>query len=188
MKRKAPSLAICPKVTYSLFMLFMTHRHSYLYFTICLALFSGAIPFKSLAKTPLPEAPIWQFKLPLFGQDGYKRWDLEGREGHFSGNEGRLEVQGMRLRVFTTGASHQLEATLESPQATLFPKSRKAEGNEYLFLTTSQYTVVGHGWRWEEVNHDTLQPIYRVVLKSDVRVVFKDSLDRVFKQSKSLEL
>lgn len=166
----------------------MIRRHYYFLFTLCLALFLEAIPFISLAKTPLPEAPIWQFRLPLFGQDGYKRWDLEGREGHFSGNEGRLEVKGMRLRVFTAGASQQLEATLESPQATLFPKSRKAEGSEYLFLTTPHYTVVGHGWRWEEIDHGTAQPMYRVVLESDVRVVFKDSLDRVFKQPKALEL
>ncbi len=130
------------------------------------------------AKTAPAEAPFCQFKLPIFGEDGYKKWDLYGQEGQFNGTDQRVDIKGMRLRVFNDSNVQSLTATLESPSATVFPKLRRAEGKEFVFLTTSHYTIVGHGWLWEECAHDSPSPYYRIILQSDVRVVFKESKEK----------
>lgn len=140
----------------------------YLIFILC--------SLTSWAKTIPLEAPIQEFRLPIFGDNGYKRWDIEGREGHFAGESSVMKIQGMRLRVYSGNADLGLEATLESLEATLWPKKRFAEGHEYLFLTTPEYTVVGYGWSWEEVGREDTRLDYKVILKSDVCITFKSAL------------
>jgi hypothetical protein len=132
--------------------------------------------FSLRAKTIPLEAPIQAFRLPIFGDQGYKSWDIEGKEACFSGDSQSMVVQGMRLRIYSGGDPLILEATLESPQAHLFPKNRRAEGHEYVFLTTRNYNVVGYGWSWEELPHTGTDMHYKVILKSDVKITFKSDL------------
>jgi len=138
----------------------------------------------SPGKTDLPEAPVQCFRLPIFGPNGFKRWDLTGKEGLFSPDSSQVSIEGMRLSVFDGSADLKLEATLESPSAIFYTKTKQAEGSGFLFLTTPHYTAVGHGWTWaESKNTDTYR--YQVCLKSDVRVVFKN-LNLDWQQAQSI--
>ena len=143
-----------------------------------------------MAETLIPEAPITQFQLPIFATSGYKRWHIEGKQGHFLADNSRVEIKSMRLKIFDGTPDLVEQATLESPAATLYLKDRRAQGDSFLFLTTPLYTVVGHGWTWSEGpwTEGNPKPGYKVTLSSDVRVVFKDALDRLFVQTTSKEI
>jgi hypothetical protein len=115
------------------------------------------------------QAQVSGFQCTLFGEKGFKTWEIQGKTGHFDEAKNEIDVKGLHLKVFDGSSDCHLLATLESPNATLFSKQHKAIGKEYAFITTPQYTVLGKGWTWEKLNETT----YQAYLHADVRVVFK---------------
>ncbi len=120
----------------------------------------------------LPDAPISNFKLPMFGSNGYKTWDLQGKEGRYV-NQDEIFVEGMRLRVFSGDERLHQEITLESPSATIFIHEHRAMGKDILFISGATFNIVGKGWEWDGKNKT-------IHVNQDVQVTFKESLKDAF--------
>lgn len=118
-----------------------------------------------------PEAPVRNFLLPRFGEDGYKIWDLRGSKGTYL-DAARIRVEGMKLRVFSGGAARRLETSIESPEALIHIEENRAEGRGTLFITGPNYRLAGEDWEW---NGDA----GRIRVHSRVRVVFDQAQLRI---------
>ncbi|MFB9901891.1 hypothetical protein ACFFOV_15845 [Cerasicoccus arenae] len=118
-------------------------------------------------------APIENFRLPVFGEDGNRIWDLQGKQGIY-GDDGVLDVERMTLRTFPPGQPKTPEMLIESPQARIFPEENRAAGNGYLFLqaTNGSYAIVGREWQW-------LGDEGKILIGSEARVTFKQALGSI---------
>lgn len=112
-------------------------------------------------------APVKDFCLPVFGENGYKVWDLSGHEGHYLSSECLL-VKTMQLRTFSGEERLQLEAILESPLAKIHLGESLAESEALIHIQGPGYTGEGQGWTWQGKTHT-------LFLKSHVRVVFRNT-------------
>lgn len=135
----------------------------------------AAACLSSPAQKMTPSAPVKNFKLPMFGEDGYKIWDLQGREGHYLGRN-HIKVSGMKLRTWTGKEPLRLNMTIESQSASIFPQDNRATGEEYIYILEANggYSIVGRDWEWDG-NRD------RILVKKDARVTFKQSMGDILK-------
>lgn len=117
----------------------------------------------------IPDAPILHFRLPMFGEQGYKTWELRGVEGIYV-NEDEAIVNGLDLLVFSGDASLWLENRIRSPQARIHFGASRATGAGSLFVSGAAFTIEGSDWEWDGVAR-------RIVVRRQARVVFEDELD-----------
>ena len=116
----------------------------------------------------LPDAPVRNFRLPMFGPEGYRIWELRGLEGRYV-DENRVDVTDMTLRIFSSLDPAKVETEILSPQATMRIQQNKAEGNESITVTGDHYVIKGRKWQWDGNEH-------RVVIDEDVKVIFFEGL------------
>ena len=126
-----------------------------------------------LAQKMVPDAPVRNFKLPMFGEDGYKAWDLQGEEGLYI-SEQELEVQKMTLRVFAEGDPVTPQTLIQSPSATIFPSKSEATGKQAIYITErgGSFAIFGRDWTWNGET-DT------ITIRRDARVTFRESLGSI---------
>ena len=116
----------------------------------------------------IPDAPIQNFRLPLFGDNGYKEWELRGLEGHYI-REGEARVDGLDLLVFSGDREMNLESRIRSPQAFIEFELSRASGTSSLFMTGPGFEIQGSDWIWEGKEK-------RLQVSSNVRVIFEQQL------------
>lgn len=121
-----------------------------------------------LAAQMRPDAPIRNFRFPVFNDDGWKMWELRGVEGRFL-TEDRGLILGLDLLVFSGDATLTLENRIRSPQALIDFEAKTAEGESTLFVTGPGYEIEGAGWHWDGIGK-------RMLVSEGARVVFQDSL------------
>lgn len=95
-----------------------------------------------------PETPVKNFKLPMFGADGSKIWDLQGAQGIYHSAE-QIEVTEMQLRIYAGGAVPRVENTIQSPRATINTKESRAWGDSDIKVTGLNFEMTGRDWSWE---------------------------------------
>ncbi|OIO58983.1 MAG: hypothetical protein CO175_05135 [Verrucomicrobia bacterium CG_4_9_14_3_um_filter_43_20] len=123
--------------------------------------------FAKTTKMETP-APVIDFQLPMFGKDGYKTWDLRGKEGFFK-DENHIDIHGMFLKIYSGNEGCELDTTIESLQATLKPKENKAFGDDLIFVSGKNFNIIGKGWQWNGLNK-------KIAIKKDARVTFNQRL------------
>lgn len=95
-----------------------------------------------------PDAPLRDFRFPMFADNGYKKWELRGAEGRYlSANESI--IIGLELSVFSADEAMLLEIQLRSPRAHLFMAEERAEGDSSLSLQGPNFDLQGEDWTWE---------------------------------------
>jgi hypothetical protein len=122
-----------------------------------------------LAAQMVPDAPIEHFSLPMFGESGYKTWELRGLRGHYRSKEEAL-VEGLELLVFSGDESVREENRIRSPRATIYLGEARAEGDSSLFVTGPGYEIQGRDWSWNG-------PDRKIIVREAVRVSFSGSVD-----------
>lgn len=142
----------------------------YVFLVVAVALLFGIDPLTSLrAQRIAPDAPVKNFKLPGFGPDGFRQWDLEGREGRYI-DSGEIEIIGLRLRTWSGGEELSQVLEITSPEAHIFPDKNRAVGSGLIHIVGPGYTVFGVGWDWNgETN--------AIAVEHEVRVTFLQDLD-----------
>jgi hypothetical protein len=117
----------------------------------------------------VPDAPIQHFRLPMFGENGYKSWELRGLTGTYISEQEAL-VEGVELVVFSGDEAVLQETSIRSPRATLYLKEARAEGDSSLFVIGPGYEIQGRNWTWEGANR-------KIIVREAVRVSFAGSVD-----------
>ncbi|WP_308986203.1 LptA/OstA family protein [Thalassobacterium sedimentorum] len=108
-----------------------------------------------------PNAPIKNFRLPRFGDNGYTQWVLQGAQGIYDSEE-QVRVEGMAMRVYSADERMALELTMDSPQATLRLHENRAYSEGAIEIVGANFKITGTGWEWSGatkeivVYHDTV--------------------------------
>lgn len=94
--------------------------------------------------------PLSGFKIPMFGESGYKNSQIEGIRGEYI-NEDLIEVESMKLETFSENGS--LETTLQSPIASINLNHKQAKSQASIAITGPGYNVEGQSWEWDGQTH-----------------------------------
>lgn len=113
-----------------------------------------------------PNAPIKNFRLPRFGDNGYTQWVLQGAQGIYDSDE-QVRVETMALRVYSGDERMAKELSLDSPKATLRLKENRAYSDSAINIVGANFVISGIGWEW---SGDTKE----IVVKKDALVEFTD--------------
>ncbi|AWT59423.1 MAG: hypothetical protein DF168_00612 [Candidatus Moanabacter tarae] len=95
----------------------------------------------------LPNAPLYDFRMPIFGQNGYILWDLLGSQGSFLGPD-RIEIKNLTLRFFSGTSARTVTGAVKSPNAFIFPNERRASSGSSLHVTGHNFEISGDKWDW----------------------------------------
>jgi hypothetical protein len=120
-----------------------------------------------------PDAPIKNFKLPMFNNAGVRIWDLRGEEAKYVSQD-RVDLFTMTLKVFNDDGSGQVRIEIQSPQATVFANEHVVTGGNTIRMFSEDFDISGRNytWRGRELS---------VTIREDVRVVFKAPLQDILK-------
>jgi hypothetical protein len=122
----------------------------------------------SAAGQMVPDAPVLNFRLPMFGDDGYRIWDLRGREGRYV-SEKQVDVSDMRLLVFSSEEPDRIQTEIQSPRATMLIRDNRACGDHTIKVIGDNFQVQGQRWLWDGDEN-------RVVIDEQVKVTFFEEL------------
>jgi len=136
----------------------------------------GLILFGVIAFAQTPNAPITNFKLPLFNDEGYRTGYLRGEQGiYVSDNE--IRILGMELNQYSGDERDAVIGTMESPEA-LFRidqnKRRSAAGPGSIKLENDSFVLTGEDWIWQENGN-------QLVINKKVKIVIFDAIGNVIK-------
>jgi len=108
-----------------------------------------------------PNAPIKNFRLPRFGDNGYTQWVLQGEQGIYDSDE-QVRVENMAMRIYSGDERMALELSMDSPQGTLRLKENRAYSDGAIKIIGANFKISGIGWEWSGetkeivVKHDTV--------------------------------
>lgn len=118
-----------------------------------------------------PSAPVQNFRLPSFGENGYTQWVLQGGKGIYD-SETQIRIEDMALRVYSGDERMALEMTMDSPAATLLTKQKRAISEEAITIVGSNFKVSGVGWSWDGESKE-------IEVKFDVVVEFTQGMENM---------
>lgn len=116
----------------------------------------------------LPDAPVINFRLPMFGDDGNPVWELRGQEGRYLSEE-KVDLTGMRLLVFDPEQPNRVETEILSPSATMLVQHNQVRGDESITVTGDNFIITGQRWLYDADER-------RVVIDEDVKITFFEEL------------
>lgn len=122
-----------------------------------------------------PNAPVENFKLSNFDQLGEKIWDLKGRRGLMI-DEATVDIEGMHMSTYGVDEDAMI---IESTQARVYPIRNEAQGDDYLLVTGTNYSVLGKNWTWNG-NDKTIQ------IRENSRVTFNQGLSHLLATSEDI--
>lgn len=122
-----------------------------------------------------PNAPIKDFRLPRFGENGYTQWVLQGARGMYDSEE-QVRVEGMAMRVYTGDERMALELSMDSPEGTLRLQENRAYSESKIQIVGANFTISGVGWEWSGETKE-------IVVKFDTVVTFTQGIASAFVES-----
>jgi len=122
-----------------------------------------------------PNAPVKNFRLPRFGDNGYTQWVLQGAKGIYD-SEAQVRVETMAMRVYSGDERMALELTMDSPEATLRLKENRAYSDEAIEIVGANFKISGIGWEWSGETKE-------IVVKKNTVVKFTQGIGGAFVDS-----
>ena len=115
-----------------------------------------------------PHAPVRDFKLPRFAENGYTEWVLQGSSGQYVNPE-LIHISDMALRIYSADERMLRELALESDFAALQLQENTARSQAPIHIEGVNFNVAGTGWIW---NGSAAE----IEVLSDVLVDFQQSI------------
>lgn len=116
-----------------------------------------------------PDAPLRHFRIPMFGEDGFKTWELRGVEGIYL-SEGESEIVGLDLIVFSGDDRALVENRIRSPRARISMEQSLARGDSSIFVSGPNFSISGEDWTWEGDDR-------KITVRRAARVTFDEEID-----------
>lgn len=120
-----------------------------------------------------PDAPIKNFKLPMFNNAGVKVWDLRGEEAKYVSQD-QVDLFTMHLKVFKNDGSGAVQLEIESPHATVYADQHLVTGSDSIRVLNDDFEITGRNYTWRGREQS-------VTINENVRVVFKAPLQDMLK-------
>ena len=119
-----------------------------------------------------PNAPIKNFRLPRFGDNGYTQWMLQGDQGIYDRDE-QVSVKQMAMRIYSGDERMALELSMDSPQGTLLLQENRGYSESPITIVGANFKISGIGWKW---SGDTKE----IIVKQDAVVKFTQGIAGAF--------
>ena len=129
---------------------------------------AGLLCVCTLQAQMTPSAPVQNFRLPRFGENGYTQWVLQGGKGIYDSAE-QIRIEEMALRVYSGDERMALEMTMDSPEATLLTTESRAVSDGPIEIVGANFKVSGVGWTWNGLTKE-------IEVKFDVVVEFTQGM------------
>jgi hypothetical protein len=114
------------------------------------------------------DAPIVNFRLPTFTDDGFRAWLVRGSEARLiSARE--IDVSELTMTVFSGDAAERVTTMILSPAARLLPEQQVVHGPGALRVIDDEFEATGEQWRYDHREK-------RVSIGRNVRVAFRAQL------------
>jgi len=126
----------------------------------------------SLYSQITPIAPIKNFRLPRFGDNGYTQWMLQGEQGIYDRDE-QLSVKQMAMRIYSGDERMALELSMDSPEGTLLLPENRGYSESPIEITGANFKISGIGWEW---SGDTKE----IIVKKDAVAKFTQGIAGAF--------
>ena len=129
-----------------------------------------------LAFGQTPNAPIVNFKLPLFNDAGYRTGYLRGEQGIYQ-NEIEIRILGMELNQYSGDEKDEVIGLIESPEALfIYDKTGRssASGPGSIRIQNDMFELTGEDWNWQELNN-------QVAINRNVRIVIAAEIGDLIK-------
>ena len=126
----------------------------------------------SLYSQMTPNAPIKNFRLPRFGDNGYTQWMLQGDQGIYDRDE-QVSVKQMVMRIYSGDERMALELSMDSPQGTLLLQENRGYSESPITIVGANFEISGIGWKW---SGDTKE----IIVKQDAVVKFTQGIAGAF--------
>lgn len=112
-------------------------------------------------------APIKNFRLPVFTEEGFRQTMIRAAEARLP-SPGRIEGTEVEVTLFNGKAGEQIDAMLAAPSATLFPEQQLATGAESVRLERIDLTVTGSDWSYQHG-----EQTQKIIIRRDAHVVIR---------------
>ena len=120
----------------------------------------------------VPNAPVKNFRLPRFGDNGYTQWMLQGGQGIYDSDE-QLRVEEMAMRIYSGDERMALELSMNSPKGTLRLQEDRAYSEGAIEIVGANFKISGIGWDWSGETKE-------IVVKQDAVVKFTQGIAGAF--------
>lgn len=101
----------------------------------------------SLYSQMTPIAPIKNFRLPRFGDNGYTQWMLQGEQGIFERDE-QVSVKQMAMRIYSGDERMALELSMDSAEGILSLQENLGYSESPITIVGANFKISGIGWEW----------------------------------------
>ena len=126
----------------------------------------------SLYSQMTPIAPIKNFRLPRFGDNGYTQWMLQGEQGIYDRDE-QVSVKQMAMRIYSGDERMALELSMDSPEGILLLQENRGYSKSPITIVGANFKISGIGWDW---SGDTKE----IIVKQDTVVKFSQGIAGAF--------
>lgn len=135
---------------------------------------AGSLALLSVAWAQFPaQAPILNFRLPLFNAAGYRTWELRGGTGRYVDRD-HVELTAVQLQLFSGDEQGTLQLEVTSPEALAQPESRVVSGPSELHVKGQGFELFGNDWTYEEATKT-------LVIRRDVVATFAQGIGDILR-------
>ena len=121
----------------------------------------------------LPDAPIEGVTLPMFSDEGYKLWNLQGSSVAYN-EDGGVEVKELDLEIYQGQEGQEVDMHIVGAQALYESEDRTVAGEGGVFVDGDFYDIEGDNWKYSQDD--------RIVqVSSNVKVVIDYELEAFLK-------
>lgn len=142
----------------------MIRKVSILYLYLSLTI----IAFGNIGDIFVPGAPIKRFRIPVFGDQGERKYYFEGAEGVFL-NEQQLHINHILMKLFEDKEPYREESQLTSPEAMVLINAKEVYSEKIFKLTSARFTLTGKSWHW-------YGKLNKMIINKDVNLTLNTSI------------
>lgn len=136
--------------------------------TLALAICTAGPAAAQISTRVSSDAPVVNFRLPTFTDDGYRAWLVRGSEARLISAK-EIDVNEFTMTVFTGDATERITTMILSPVARLLPEQQVVHGPGSIRVIDDEFEASGQDWRYAHQEK-------RVSIGKNVRVAFRAQL------------
>ncbi len=118
-------------------------------------------------------APVENFKLPLFNEQGFRAWYLRGEQGIYTA-EKEVRILGMELQQYSGNEADQVIALMTSPEANMRLNPLVASGPGSINIESELFKAEGEDWIWQGSEK-------RLIINKNVKVVINAEIGDIIR-------
>lgn len=123
----------------------------------------------------LPDAPIKDFMVPGFSEEGYTEWILKGSQLEYKSEE-LVIVKDMYLQMVTPDENQVVTTEMRSPSAHFLLKENKADSDSSIEIRGPNFHISGVKWTWDGTGETK-----KITIEDWASVTFYEELDEFLK-------